>query len=322
MKKSDLNSKWKNIFSARNKKGYKVLRISSKCRPDLFLAIDGDGYRCLLLYLTKDVDVSIKRNNKDKLLLSYLPDKRILLIKLKDFEFIDLFDDLILSIFSKINFIHDIKIASEKFTTTFYKWSLFFEDSHVDKLSEEQIQGLFGELFVLSDFLKDSTPSTVNSILNSWKGLYDSKNDFEFEFKNVEVKTKKESKLFVKISSEHQLDKEDDKDLELMIVSIRIDLLNGRSIHDITLEIIESIRKNLGDLLILYQALNQKKLTITNLKQYDNHRYIVVKTELFDAANDDFPKLSISNIHNEISNLKYQLRVNRLDDFLKEQIKY
>lgn len=322
MKKIDLNPKWENIGRFKNKKGYKALRISSTCLPDLFLANDEDGYRCLMLYLPKDVEVNIKGTDKNKLLISFLPSKYIIQIKLKDFDFIDLFDDLILSIYSKINLISDLEKASEEFITTFYKWALFFEDSYRNKLGEEQIQGLFGELFVLNEFLKKSNHSNINSFLVSWKGLYDAANDFEFDLKNVEVKTKKESKLFVKISSEYQLEKELDKGLELMVVSVKLDLIKGKSLHDMLLEIIKQVRESFGDLELLYQALNQKGLTVDNLKQYNNHRFIVTKTESFDAGNDDFPKLSISNIVNEVSNLKYKLRVTQLDQFLIELKKY
>lgn len=322
MKKSELNTKWENIASFKNKKGYKALRVSASSLPDLFLATDEDGYRCLLLFLPNKVDVKLKGTDKNKLLISFLPSKGVILIKLKDFDFKDLFDDLILSIYSKIKLISEPTHASEEFTKTFYKWSLFFEDNRVKKLGEEQIQGLFGELFVLSEYLKISNSSKINSILSSWRGLYDAANDFEFDLKHVEVKTKKESKLFVKISSEYQLEKELDKELELLVVSIKIDLIEGKSIHDMLLEIVKLVRANLGDLSILYQALNQKGLTLENLKQYNNHRFIVIKTESFDAGNDDFPKLSISNIVSEVSNLKYKLRVTQLDEFLIEMKKY
>jgi hypothetical protein len=322
MKNIELNSKWENIASFKNKKGYKALRISSNCLPDLFIATDSDGNRCMLLYLPKNVEIKIKRTDKNKLLISFLPSKGILQIKLKDPDFIDLFNDLILSIYSKISLISDPKKASNEFITTFYKWSLFFEDSIRKKLGEEQIQGLFGELFVLNKFLDKSNPSTINSQLNSWKGLYDAANDFEFDLKNVEVKTKKESNLYVKISSEYQLEKELDKSLELLVVSVKIDLINGKSLHDMIVEILKNVRKNLGDLTILFQALNQKGLNIENLKEYNNHRFIVIKTVTFDAGNDKFPKLSISNISNEISNLKYQLKITQLNEFLIEVKKY
>lgn len=318
MKKSELNSKWENITSFKKIKGYKALRITGAIVPDLFIAIDEGGYRCLLLFLPSEVDVKLKGTDKNKLSISFLPTKGIVLIKLKDFDFKDLFDDLILSIYSKINLISEPIHAYEEFIKTFYKWSLFFEDKRVKKLGEEQIQGLFGELFVLNEYLKKSNPSTINSILASWKGLYDATNDFEFDFKNVEVKTKKDSALFVNISSEYQLEKELDKDIELLVVSVKLDLVEGKSIHEMLLEIVKQIRSNLGDLSILYQALNQKGLTIENLKHYNNHRFIVTKTELFNAGHDGFPKLSVSNIVSEVSSLRYKLRVTQLEDFLIE----
>ncbi|MCB4800028.1 PD-(D/E)XK motif protein [Neotamlana laminarinivorans] len=322
MNKNELNSKWENIASFKNKKGYKALRITAVSIPDLFLATDEDGHRCLLLFLPKKVDVKLKGVDKSKLLISFLPSKGIVLIKLKDFDFKDLFDDLILSIYSKINLISKPVQASEEFIKTFYKWALFFEDKKVKKLGEELIQGLFGELFVLSQYLNESNPSNINSILDSWRGLYDAANDFEFDLKNIEVKTKKESTRFVKISSEYQLEKVLDKDLELVVVSVKLDLIEGKSIHDMLLEIVKQVRENLGDLSILYQALNQKGLTLENLKQYNNYRFIVTKTESLNAGHDDFPKLSISNIVSEVSNLKYMLRVTQLNQFLIESKKY
>jgi hypothetical protein len=48
----------------------------------------------------------------------------------------------------------------------------------------------------------------------------------------------------------------------------------------------------------------------------------VLKTESFDAGKDDFPKLSISNIDSEISNLKYNLRVTQLKEYLIKTKKY
>ena len=322
MKKSELNSKWENIDSFKNKKGYKALRITGTSIPDLFLATDEDGYRCLLLFLPKKVNVKLKGTDKNKLLISFLPSKGIVLIKLKDFDFKDLFDDLILSIYSKISLISEPIHASEEFINTFYKWALFFEDQRVKKLGEEQIQGLFGEMFVLSEYIEKSDQSNINIILGSWKGLYDAAYDFEFDLKNVEVKTKKESNIFVKISSEYQLEKVFDKDLELLVVSVKLDLMQGKSIYDILLEIVKQVRAKLGDLSILYQALNQKGLTLENLKHYNNHRFIVSKTESFDAGKDNFPKLSISNIVSEVSSLKYKLRVTQLEEFLIELKKY
>jgi hypothetical protein len=322
MKIIDLTFKWKNIKLFKAKKGYKAIRINSTCLPDLFLAIDGDGFRCLILFLPESMTVKMKEVDKNRLSMSFISNKAVLIIKLKDFEFVDLFDDLTLSIFSKISSISDSERASDEFIKTFYKWAHFFEDSPQKKLSDYQIQGLFGELFVLRNFLKDSDKSNIDLNLNSWRGLYDSANDFEFDFKNIEVKSIKDSNHSVNISSEYQLEQEEGKGLEMLIVSLKTDLVNGQSLYDIILEILDLIRFHSGDLSILYQALNQKGLTIRNLKQYNNHRFIVIKTQSYDVTNDDFPKLTKSNIKSEISNLKYDLRIDQLAKFSLELKNY
>lgn len=318
----ELNSKWENITSFKDEKGYKALRVTSTCIPDLFIAVDGEGYRCLLLYLPNDVEAITKGKDKSKLLLSYLPTKGLLLIKLKDYDFIDLFNDLIVSIYSKISLISEPVTACEAFISTFYKWSDFFEDNRVKKLSEDQLQGLFGELFVLLGYLSKSKPANINSTLASWKGLYDAANDFEFDTKNIEVKTIKKSKPYVKISSEFQLEKEHNKGLELFVVTVQVDLTNGDSIYDLLLKVRDQINSSNGDLSILYHALNQKRLTIESLKQYNNHRFKVIKTQLFDTSSESFPKLIRSNVLDEISDLRYKLRISDLDQYLIEMKRY
>ncbi len=319
---NELNAKWQKVSSIGTTEGYKALRISANCIPELFIATDVDGYRCLLLFIPDKINIKIKGVDKDKLILSHSNNKNIILIKLKDLDFIDLYNDLILSLYSKIKNILEPKDAAQELIYTFYKWSDFFEDSLRHRLNKEQIQGLFGELFVLNDFLIKSNPSDVNYFLESWKGPYDTTNDFVFDLKNIEVKTKKESKPFVKISSEFQLEKDFDKQLELFVISVKIDLTNGESLYDLIIKVVKKVRDNMGELSILLRALNQKGLTVENLKEYNNHKFVVVKTELFDASTDDFPKLSVSNIYNEITSLNYKLRVTQLDQFLIEEKKY
>ena len=103
----DLNSKWENVLHFKNKKGYNALRISAECVPDLFIATNLDGYRCLLLFLQANIEVKIKGSDKEKLSLAYLKNKNVIVIKLNDVDFIDLFNDLILSLYEKIKNIND-----------------------------------------------------------------------------------------------------------------------------------------------------------------------------------------------------------------------
>jgi hypothetical protein len=317
-----LNSKWESISKYPNHNGFKSLRISSECIPDLFIATDEDGYRCLLLFLPANIEVRLKGSDKEKLKIEYIKSKHLILIKLNDFNFIDLFNDLILSLYSKIRYLQEAKDSSEELIYSFYKWAEFFEDRLSSKLSIEEIRGLFGELFVLKEFLEQSNISNINDVLDSWKGPYDTTNDFIFDKKNIEIKTKETSKSTVRISSEFQLEQEFDKGLELLVVSILTDLVNGKSIFDLLNDVVQLIRNYNGDLSILYRALNQKGITIKSSKEYNNYRFIVTKINTYNCGIEGFPKLSVSDLPNEITNLKYNLRTNTLDSYLIDEKKY
>ncbi|MFT6002418.1 MAG: hypothetical protein ACI95T_001179 [Flavobacteriales bacterium] len=312
----NIELKWEGLS---NLQGDRAIRITSDCIPDLFIALDENGYRCLLLFLPYDIEIKIRDADKEKLTLTFLKKKNLIIIRLNDNDFIDLFNDLILSLYSKVKKIVDSKSCAKELINAFHKWAAFFEDKSDSRLSNEDIIGLFGELFALNNYLEQDNNSDVNSILDSWKGPYDTTNDFIFDDKNIEVKTKKDSQLFVKISSEFQLEQEFDKGLELMVVSLKIDLTNGQSIYDLLEKIVKLVRENSGDLSILYHAISQKGLTIDGAKDYNNHRFVVVKTNLYDCSLEDFPKLSVSNIPQELTQLRYRLRITALGGFLLEE---
>jgi len=316
----ELKKKWEDISSFKDKKGFKALRINSECLPDLFIATDETGYRCLLLFIPKDIIVKLIGTNKQKLHLDYIKDKNIVIIKLFNLDYLDLFNDLILSLYSKINNISDPNLYSKELILSFYKWADFFEDKIDSKLSFDEIKGLIGELFALKEFMKNA--SDTNSLLESWRGPYDTSNDFVFDSKNIEVKTRDELKSTIRISSEYQLEKEFDKGLELLVVTVKIDLIKGASIHDLLTEIASLVRKALGDLSILYKALNQKGLTVDSSKEYNNYKFEILQTNLFDCNRPGFPKLSKSNVPKEITHIKYDLRISALDNYLINEIKY
>ena len=317
---NDLKLKWSNISKVKD--GFKALRITAKCIPDLFIGVDKNGYRCLILFIPMNVEVKLNGVDKEKLRLEYIKSKNVISIRLNDPDFQDLFNDLVFSLHSKIKDIKEANEYTSQLIQGFYKWAEFFADKHKYELSREEIKGLFGELFMLNEYLNESTPSNINNVLNSWKGPFDTAHDFIFDYKDIEIKTKELTKPIVRISSEHQFENEFDKGLELLVVSVQMDLVEGRSIQDLLLLAIGIIRKNNGDLAILYNAIKQKGLTVNNSKDYNNHRFIVDVTHLYDCMAVGFPKLSVSNIPDQISNLDYLLRVNSLGEFMIEEKKY
>lgn len=314
----DLESKWEEIDSFEDIKGFKALRISNECIPDLFMAIDKDGRRCLILFLPIE-SAELRDKEMENLSLIFIPQKEATLIRLQNANFIDLFNDLITSIYQKINDINDLTIASSTFISIFSKWTHFFEPSNKLKLSEDEIRGVFGELSYLNNVLQMSSPGDGEKTIESWQGPFNKSNDFIFESKNVEIKTKLDSASTVRISSEFQLEREFDKALELCVISLKYDLSNGLSISDILSKIVDHCRLHFIDLVGLYRALGKLSLTPSNIVEYNNFRYIISNVTIYDAGKSAFPKICTSNLPEEISNVKFSLRVSTLDSFIIDQ---
>ncbi len=176
-----------------------------------------------------------------------------------------------------------------------------------------------GELLVLKLLIAEPGRPEINFLLKAWTGLYDKGNDFELESKNLEVKSKSPSAIDVKISSEFQLEVSPGKGLELFVVSLLSDFTVGIHISDLILEIKNLVQEYSGDNTILWKALSQKNINAKNVSQYDRYRFNPVNWVSYNCADENFPKLSKSNIPEEISGLKYTLRTNLLTSFIIEQ---
>lgn len=315
----ELKKKWSGLSENPVTNGFRSLRISAECVCELYIGISKESKRCLILSLPSNKHLDFKGVQKENLSIEYFGEKNLIVLQLTDSDFNDLFDDLILSLFHGIKSIIQVDEYSNHFIQVFYRWSEFFEDRKSDLLSEEAIKGIMGELLVLKLLMMSPDKPEINFLLKSWTGLYDKGNDFELESKNLEVKTKSPSGIDVKISSEFQLEVLPGKGLELFIVSLLSDFTVGIHIRDLILEIKKLVQESSGDNTILWKALNQKNITAKNVSQYDKYRFKPVNWISYNCADENFPKLSRTNIPEEINGLRYTLRTNLLSSFIIEQ---
>ena len=291
-------------------------RMDSVCIPELNLGLNSSLDRCLLLELPKDHSVDFQTTVRQNLTLTFFKDTDYIVLQLTDGTYYDLFNDLIISLYQKIYDLSNVAEYSKVFIQTFHKWSEFFEDEKTDRLTREIIKGLFGELLVLKSLVNSSSSSKINDALNSWKGPYDQGHDFVLDDKIIEVKTKDISKVEIGISSEYQLEKELDEKLELLVVSVESEPVNGISIKDLIHEIKNSIIDKLGDCSILLKAIRQKGLTYKNIPEYDNFKFKPINQIVYDCADDDFPKLVKSNTPEALNNIKYNIKISSLNKFI------
>jgi len=315
----ELKQKWSGLSENPVTSGFRSLRISADCICELYLGVSKDGKRCLILSLPSNKHLDFKGVQKENLSIEYFREKNLIVLQLTDSDFNDLFDDLILSLYHGIKSISQVDEYSNHFIQAFYRWSEFFEDKKSDLLSEEAIKGIMGELLVLKLLITEPGRPDINFLLNSWTGPYDKGNDFELETRNLEVKTKSPIGIDVNISSEFQLEVSQGKGLELIVISLLSDFSVGIHIRDLILGIKKIIQESSGDNSIFWKALSQKNITAKNVNQYDRYRFIPVNWISYDCAVANFPKLSRSNIPEEISSLRYILRLNLLTPFIIEQ---
>ncbi len=315
----ELKQKWLGLSDNLVAHGFRSLRISADCICELYLGVNKEGKRCLILSLPSSKHLDFKEIQKENLSIEYFREKNLIVLQLTDSAFNDLFDDLILSLYHGIKGISQFDEYSNQFIQAFYRWSEFFADKKSDLLSEEAIKGIIGELLVLKLLITDPSGHEINFLLKAWTGLYDKSNDFELENKNLEIKTKSPSGIDVRISSEFQLEVSPGKGLELFVVSLLSDFTDGIHIGDLILEIKKLVQESFGDNTILWKALSQKNITAKNVIQYDKYRFKPVNCISYNCADENFPKLSRSNIPEETSGLKYTLRTNLLTSFIIEQ---
>ncbi len=312
---NDLQEKWNHLTYSGNSE-FEFIRIDNgEAKPVINIGFNSLLNRCLLLELPKVHNVDFQNSIKQNLSLSFYKDTGYIVLELTDQSFTDLFDDLIISIYQHIYQLSNVTDYSQIFIQMFYKWSEFFDDKKSEKLSQDIIKGLYGELFILYSLIQDTDSAHLNDLLISWKGPYDKGHDFELDQKNIEVKTKDSSKSSVQISSEYQLESEADKGLELLVLSVDMNTDKSQSIGTLVDGIKELVVNKLGDFSIVLSALSQKNITPKNIYMYDNFRFEVIEETVYDCLKSDFPKLTASTIPKAIGSIRYTLYLNYLHSF-------
>ncbi len=321
MDSSELEEKWTSL-SHDGSTEYVLKRIDSSCIPELSIAVSSGLDRSLILELPAEHMVNFESIKRKNLTLEPYASLSCIVLKLTDPTYYDLFNDLVLSLYQRLKDESDSTVSSRLFVETFHKWSEFFHDESSERLSNEVVKGLYGELFILSDLLENAEAIRTNQVLSAWVGPYDEIHDFSFDEKDIEVKTKDNKKLDVRISSEFQLESILGKPLELIVVSVEGDYVDGISLSDLVSQIRQQVTNKLGDPSILFETLKQKKLSLKNIGDYDNYRFKVVEKTTYNCLMDGFPRLVKSKLPDSIANIQYSLNTSSLSDFLISREKF
>lgn len=317
----DIEIKWSSVEDNGNE-GYTSIRLSDECIPDLFIGSRNDYQKSLILKLPENFRINLKSINKQNLTLTYFKETQWIILALNDIAFLDLFNELILSVYNRIEKLSEPEEYTNELIATFHKWCDLFEESINNRLDEKTIMGLFGEMRVLIDFIKQSDPNSINDLLTGWRGPYDENHDFVFNSESFEVKTGQLKNSCYKISSEMQLEAEPGKRLQLIIVKIERDYVNGYTLTGYLNIIRNTILENQGDFSIILRAISQKGLSPSNIHDYDNYMYKSISSQYFNCTEPGFPRIISSEIPKEIRNIRYEICVGGLDNYIDKTIEY
>jgi hypothetical protein len=313
---SILQSMWSRLSAPASSERIKVLRFSPECLPQLFLGLDKEGKRCVLLM--DNTAIQIPSNSHENLSLEYLRDSNsgYVAIRLDNASFLDLFDDFVASIYCQLSSHERTLELSSEFIRIFSRWSSFFDSLESRNLSFESLMGLMGELTYLGLLLEDTQLGDADDILRSWVGPYHTRTDFELPGRHVEVKAISNSGKQVTISSEYQLEKEAGLGIELVVVHLEKAPVEGVSIREKIEDLRDVTHQLHGDFSIMLKSLRKLGLSHSNFGEYDNTRFKFLHKDTYDAAADGFPKLVRSNIPSSIKSVKYTLKLHELSDYL------
>lgn len=198
------------------------------------------------------------------------------------------------------------------------RWKKFWNASVGDVLSEEKVQGLWGEIYYL-DFLisNDKKFDIVN-----WTGSSSEPHDFEMLNYSIEVKTTCTSPAQVKISGLQQLNTLNGKVLFLAVLELRKDSTNGINLvslidHVETLLSIDQSRQFWSKLIHVGYRLEHQSV-------YEEYKYKILHNNVFKVA-ESFPRITPDTLSAgadaRLKNVSYILLLEDLNNYIVKDFK-
>jgi len=192
------------------------------------------------------------------------------------------------------------------------RWQKMFRKTGKKILTEQEQQGLIGELIFIKNYLFKLYSS--QTALLFWKGPLGEQQDFGIGNTSIEIKTKLgTSSSNIQISSIEQLDFRT-KYAFLFVLTLTCSSLESDSF---TLNsLINDIKQQIEDYdsLELFESL-LLELGYIELPEYSEKQYIINKESFYEVKND-FPRLTISNIPNGINSIQYSIDLKSCSNYL------
>jgi hypothetical protein len=226
----------------------------------------------------------------------------------------DLFFGLCETLITSLEDVSNSQVALAVSLSHLKRWKAFLAGKKARILSEEEVRGLFAELYVLRILYQRTLPHGI--AVDAWCGVNDAHQDFIFGNTAIEVKSLSgRERNSVRISSEDQLEGLTDN---LFLLTVRLsdmpDAEKSLSLNGL----VELIEKEL----CTSEALEQFSGKIAGigyvpLAYYDSPRFLVSATNSY-RVTGDFPRLIRSQLQQGLGRVSYDIQLEAIEQFVCE----
>lgn len=315
------NFAWDELtVSAEN--SFTTRRIAEELCADLYIARDCEGAFCILIQHSEDLRklflkhrVDLRAIDLDYRHLETGKNTFILLLKLKDDQLLDYFDQFIWFVLQGLKHCKNEKDLVGGVLAKLKIWKKFLSSSREGKLTEEQIRGLLAEMYLL-DQLLDQFPQDYEKILQGWYGPQRLQHDFLYKDLAIEVKSVSSTdKRHIRISSLSQLD----STVSRLFLSVYAVIRSPENLKEkINLNTLS--QRIMAKLSFHERDIFERKLIECNYipdSYYDNYNYIIRPINNYEVKGD-FPRIHSGLIPLGILNVTYDLDLNIIDSYKNE----
>ncbi|MCH5165507.1 MAG: PD-(D/E)XK motif protein [Clostridiales bacterium] len=209
----------------------------------------------------------------------------------------------------------DINIESNALSALkkrFVIWKTMFKQIQASEVSREVIQGLFGELYFLKNFMLEKY--SPNESVNGWSGADSKSKDYTINNEWYEIKTIGANTNKIQISSLSQLSSPVIGHLVVIKVESVSEEFSGQdsSINILLSNILAKIQDEITE----EHLLKKIKSVVGNISDKVLNSKFVVKSVDFYLVDDNFPRLQEKDIpYTEIEEVTYSINVNAIKKY-------
>lgn len=295
-------------------------RYSAEVLPDVFIALKApEKLRCIAFRIS--VSFSLEENQWNKLKdikIETLADerdssKKFLLILLLNKQHKDIFSTLCEDLIFGVSEVSTEQTLVEKLLERLAKWQSLFEKVGKQGLPDEAQRGLYGEIYFLRFFLRNT--SDKNYCLKSWLGPEKSIQDFQYSNWAVEVKTTHgNNHQKIHITSERQFDDTIIEKIFLYHLSLDVRVGNGESLNTLIEGVVELLNDNT-------MASNLFKLKLLESGYYDIHKPLydergyTIRQENLYRVSGNFPRITENQIPIGVGDVRYSIVLSESEEW-------